>query len=213
MNNLRILVADDHAIVRQGLVSILQQSQMCEHIYEAADGECAVQLALEYKPHVIVMDISMPKVNGLEAVCQIRSQLPECKILVLTMHEEQEYVIRMTQIGVSGYVLKDSASIELLNAVKHLAQGRAYYGSHAAQVLADQCRASSISESPYARLTKREREVFHLIADGKSTKEIARLLDIGFKTAENHRGNVMRKLAVNNAAELVKFAAKNGHLI
>lgn len=211
---IRVLIADDHTILRQGLVSLLSKDSDIRVIAEAADGMEAVQKALELKPAVIVIDISMPELNGMEAVKRLHEQLPEAKVLVLTMHEEQEYVIHMVRAGASGYLLKDSASDELLDAVKALAQGKTYYSQYAASVLASQSQKPVESwQDPYKNLTNREREVFHLIIEGKTTKDIARSLDISVKTAENHRGKVLDKLNVANAAELVRYAAKNSLLL
>lgn len=208
-----VLIADDHTILRHGLVSLLSKDENIRVIAEAADGVEAVKKALELKPAVIVIDISMPEMNGMEAVKRLHEQLPEAKVLVLTMHEEQEYVIHMVRAGASGYLLKDSASDELIDAVKALSEGKTYFSQYAASVLATQYNKPAESwQDPYKNLTNREREVFHLIIEGKTTKEIARSLNISVKTAENHRGKVLDKLNVANAAELVRYAAKN-HLL
>lgn len=213
MKNIRVVIADDHQIVRQGLVSILAQCQQCELVAEASDGPAALEAALHHRPDVVVLDISMPVLNGLEVAQRIHQQLPATKILVLTMHEEQEYVVHMVRAGVSGYLLKDSASIELLEAIQTLASGKPYFGSHASKVLAEHVRSPMAAPLDlYATLTKRERQVFQLVVEGKPTKEIARELAISHKTAENHRGKVLAKLHVKNAVELVKFAAKHGLL-
>ncbi|NUJ40989.1 response regulator transcription factor [Pseudoalteromonas sp. 0303] len=209
-----VLIADDHTILRQGLVSLLSNDPDILVLAEAADGLSAVQKALELKPMVIVIDISMPELNGMEAVKRLHEQLPEAKVLVLTMHEEQEYVIHMVRAGASGYLLKDSASDELIDAVKALAQGKTYFSQYAASVLATMSlKPAEMWDDPYRNLTSREREVFHLIIEGKTTKDIARSLDISVKTAENHRGKVLDKLQVANAAELVRYAAKYNLLI
>ena len=211
---IRVLIADDHTILRHGLVSLLSKDDDIQVVAEAADGLEAVSKALELKPTVIVIDISMPGLNGMEAVKRLNGQLPDTKVLVLTMHEEQEYVIHMVRAGASGYLLKDSASDELIDAVKALAAGKTYYSQYAASVLASQYNKPAENwQDPYKNLTNREREVFHLIIEGKTTKEIARSLDISVKTAENHRGKVLDKLSVANAAELVRYAAKNNLLL
>ncbi|TWX56866.1 response regulator transcription factor [Colwellia hornerae] len=211
---IRVLIADDHTILRHGLVSLLSKDDCIQVVAEAADGLEAVSKALELKPTVIVIDISMPGLNGMEAVKRLNGQLPDTKVLVLTMHEEQEYVIHMVRAGASGYLLKDSASDELIDAVKALAAGKTYYSQYAASVLASQYNQPAENwQDPYKNLTNREREVFHLIIEGKTTKEIARSLDISVKTAENHRGKVLDKLNVANAAELVRYAAKNNLLL
>jgi len=210
---IRVVLADDHEIVRQGLISLLTADGECMVVAQASDGLEALEKTLEHRPQVLVTDISMPKLNGLEVVRRVHQQLPECKILVLTMHEEVEYVVHMVKAGASGFLVKDSASKELTEAVKQLAQGKSYFGQYASQVLAEQYRnPNSDYENPYRNLTDREREVFHLVVQGKTTKEIARALDISTKTAENHRGRIMDKLDVNNTAELVRYAAKKGLL-
>lgn len=210
---IRVVLADDHEIVRQGLISILSADGECMVVAQAADGFEALEKTLEHRPQVLVTDISMPKLNGLEVVRRVHQQLPDCKILVLTMHEEVEYVVHMVKAGASGFLVKDSASKELSEAVKQLAQGKSYFGQYASQVLAEQYRnPNSDYENPYRNLTDREREVFHLVVQGKTTKDIARALDISTKTAENHRGRIMDKLNVNNTAELVRYAAKKGLL-
>ncbi|MCW9027844.1 MAG: response regulator transcription factor [Kangiella sp.] len=211
---IRVMLADDHTILRQGLVSLLSKDSDCVVVAEASNGLEAVAKALEVKPQVAVIDISMPELNGMEVVKRIHDKLSECKILVLTMHEEQEYVIHMVRAGASGYLLKDSASEELIDAVKALASGKTYYSQYAASVLATQySQPDKEWQDPYKNLTQREREVFHLVVDGKTTKDIARALDISVKTAENHRGKVLEKLDVSNTAELVRYAAKHNLLV
>lgn len=210
---IRVLLADDHTILRQGLVSILAKDDECMVVGEASNGIEAVEKAFELEPQIAVIDISMPELNGMEVVKRIHQKLPDCRILVLTMHEEEEYVIHMVRAGASGYLLKDSASEELIQAVKTLASGKSYFSQYAAQVLANQYTQPEKWSDPYKNLTKREREVFHLVVDGKTTKEIARILDISVKTAENHRGKVLDKLDVANSAELVKYAAQHKLLI
>ncbi len=210
---IRVLLADDHTILRQGLVSILAKDDDCMVVGEASNGIEAVEKAFELEPQIAVVDISMPELNGMEVVKRIHQKLPDCRILVLTMHEEEEYVIHMVRAGASGYLLKDSASEELVQAVKTLASGKSYYSQYAAQVLANQYTQPDKWSDPYKNLTKREREVFHLVVDGKTTKEVAKALDISVKTAENHRGKVLDKLKVANSAELVKYAAHHKLLI
>ncbi|WP_417446467.1 response regulator [Kangiella sp.] len=211
---IRVMLADDHTILRQGLVSLLSKDADCTVVAEASNGLEAVEKAFETRPQVAVIDISMPELNGMEVVKRIHDKLPECRILVLTMHEEQEYVIHMVRAGASGYLLKDSASEELIDAVKTLASGKTYYSQYAASVLATQySQPDKEWQDPYKNLTQREREVFHLVVDGKTTKDIARALDISVKTAENHRGKVLEKLGVSNTAELVRYAAKHNLLV
>ena len=208
-----VVVADDHDIVRQGLVSIIEQADDCKVVGQAIDGVEALALLEQLAPNVLVVDISMPKINGLEVVRQASLRFKQSQILVLTMHEEEEYVIHMVRAGASGYLVKSSASQHLLSAIRHLAAGKSYYGQFASQVLAEQyLKPNENLTDPYKNLTEREREVFHLVISGASTKDIARLLDISVKTAENHRGKVLEKLNMHNSVELVRYAAKKGLL-
>lgn len=210
---IRVLVADDHTIVRQGLKNLLDESEDCEVVAEAADGLEAVEQAVSTRPDVVVLDLTMPRLSGLEAVRRIHEQLPDTRILVLTVHEEQEYVIPIVQAGAAGYLVKDSAISELLSAVHALYRGQGYFGPQAAQALAELSRNPGNAPSdPYGRLTPREREVLHLVVEGSTTKEVARILDISVKTAENHRSRVLDKLGVHNTAGLVSYAAKKGLL-
>lgn len=211
MSKIRVLVADDHTILREGVVSLLNASGDCQVVAQAADGISAVELALRFEPDVVVLDLSMPKLNGLEVIRRLGLELDRTRILVLTMHAEEEYVLHVVRAGAAGFLLKDTASTELLTAVRTLAAGRAYYGAHAAQVLARQVhQPQSRIEDPYRDLTAREREVFHLIVEGLTTKEIAKQLDVSTKTAENHRFRAIEKLGVRNTAELIRYAVKHG---
>jgi DNA-binding NarL/FixJ family response regulator len=209
---IRVLVADDHTIVRQGVVSLLEAGGDCNVVAQASDGVEAVEQALSTLPDVAVVDIGMPRLSGLEAVRRIRQESPRTRILVLTMHEEEEYVVHLVRAGASGYLVKDSAANELLAAVRALARGHGYFGPYAARVLAEQYRHPEGAEDPYGALTTRERDVFHLVVDGKTTKEVAKALGISPKTAENHRTRLMEKLGVHNTAELVRYAARRGLL-
>ncbi|MCW8869927.1 MAG: response regulator transcription factor [Proteobacteria bacterium] len=209
-----VYLADDHTIVRQGLVSLLNSYEDCQIVGEAADGIKALKDIIELKPDVAIVDITMPKMNGMELVKQVHAKCPETKLLVLTMHEEEEYVIHMVKAGASGFLLKDSAGEELIDAVKELAQGKSYFSQYAAQVLATQySKPEQDWNDPYKGLTTRERQVFHMVIDGKTTKQISEILYISVKTVENHRGKILEKLKVANTAELVKYAAKKNLLI
>ena len=212
MKPIRVVVADDHTIVREGIVSLLRDGN-CDVIAEAKDGLEAVEKVLTLRPDVVVMDMTMPRLSGLEAVRRIHEKLPSARVLVLTVHEEDEYIIPMVRAGAAGYLVKDSATAELLQAVRTLHSGQAYFGPQAARVLAEQYQNPSADPGdPYGSLTPREREVFHLVAEGKTTKEVARVLDISVKTAENHRSRVIDKLKVNNTAGLVRYAVMHGLL-
>lgn len=210
MKPIKVVVADDHTIVREGIVSLLREGG-CQVLAEAADGLDAVEKTLKFKPDVVVMDMTMPRLSGLEAVRRIHESHPEIRLLVLTVHEEEEYIIPMVRAGASGYLVKDSATSELLSAVRALHQGQAFFGAQASKVLAEQYQNPNADPGdPYGSLTPREREVFHLVAEGRSTKEVARLLDISVKTAENHRSRVIDKLRVQNTAGLVRYAVMHG---
>ena len=208
----RVLVADDHTLVRQGLVSLLVESGECDVVAEAADGLEAVEKARATRPEVAVIDLTMPRLSGLEAVRRIHQELPQIRLLALTVHEEEEYILPIVRAGASGYLVKDSAVAELLAAVRALHAGQGYFGPQAARVLAEQYRQPAPVDDPYGTLSPREREVFHLVVDGRTTKEIARSLGISVKTADNHRCRLMEKLGVHNTAELVRYAARKGLL-
>lgn len=212
MTPIRVVVADDHTIVRQGLVGLLTQGG-CRVVGEAADGLEAVAQVLQWKPDVAVLDLSMPRLGGVEAVRRIHKEDPRIRLLVLTMHKEEEYLLAAVRAGAAGFLVKDAAAAELLQAVGALAAGRTYFGLDAARVLAEGHRRPNPQEDPFAALTPREWEVLHLVAEGRSTKEIAARLDISPKTADNHRTRLMQKLDVHNAAELVRFAAQRGLIL
>ncbi|TZF87200.1 response regulator [Cognatilysobacter lacus] len=210
---IRILIADDHTLVRESLVGLLQSEGDVVVVAQAADGIETVAKALETRPDVVVADLSMPRLGGIEVVRRLREALPDTRVLVLTMHQEDEYVLQAVRSGASGYLVKDSAASELLVAVRNLHAGRGHFGPQAARALAQQLQNPERSaDDPYGRLTAREREVFHLIAEGHTTKEVARELDISAKTAENHRARVLDKVGVRNTAELVRYALRKGLL-
>lgn len=208
---IRVLVADDHTIVREGLVSLLAESGECEIVAQASDGVEALEKARETEPDVAVVDLGMPRLSGLEVVRRIHRDLPRTRVLVLTMHEEEEYVVQAVRAGASGYLVKDTAGTELLAAVRALHAGQGHFGPGPAKALAERYRhPERTPEDPYGSLTPREREVFHLVVEGRTTKEVARELGISAKTAENHRARMMDKLGVHNAAELVLYATRKG---
>lgn len=210
---IRVLIADDHTLVRESLVAALEVGGICEVVAQAADGISAVEMALKMQPDVAIIDLSMPRLGGLEVVRRLRESLPSTRVLVLTMHQEQEYVVHAVRAGASGYLAKDSATSELIDAIRGLHAGRAHYGAFAAQALAEQLqRPDRDVQDPYGSLTPREREVFHLIVEGLTTKEIARRLEVSPKTAENHRLRVIDKIGVRNTAELVRYALRKGLL-
>jgi len=207
---IRVLVADDHTMVRQGLVGILKASEDIEVVGEAADGAEAVDKATKLKPDVVVLDVSMPHLNGLEAARRIREALTGTRVLVLTMHDDEEYVLKMVRAGASGYLLKDSAASELLAGIRALKGGKPYFGPHATRALAEAYQSDRpLADDPFERLTDREREIFQLVVEGKTNAQIADMLFISPKTVDNHRTRMMEKLGVHGTAELVRFAAKH----
>jgi DNA-binding NarL/FixJ family response regulator len=209
----RVLLADDHTMVRESLVGLLQADGDVQVVAQAANGVEAVEKSLQLRPDVVVTDLSMSGLGGLEVIRRLRDALPATRVLVLTMHQENEYVLQAVRAGASGYLVKDSAASELLAAVRSLHAGRAFFGPQAANALAEQLQHPGRGvDDPYGRLTAREREVLHLIAEGMTTKEVARRLGIGVKTAENHRGHVLAKLGLRNTAELVRYAIGKGLL-
>lgn len=213
MAPVRVLLADDHTIVRQGLLGILQASGEVQVVAEAADGNEAVQKALETRPDVVVLDITMPRLNGLEAARRIKKAQPGVRILVLTMHEDEEYVLKMVRAGVAGYLLKETAASELMAAIRALREGKSHFGPHAARVLAEAVQSGrDAPEDPYGRLTDREREIFHLLIEGKTNAQVAEILYISPKTVDNHRTHLMDKLGVHSTAELMRYAARHGLL-
>lgn len=213
MTPIRIVVADDHTLVRDGVISLLDGDGDFEVVGQASDGAQAVDVALAARPDVVVVDLSMPRMNGLEVVRRLHAELPQARLLVLTMHAEAEYVLHAVRAGAQGFLLKDSAKGELLAAVRALAAGNDYFGAHAAGVLARQLKApDALLDDPYRNLTDREREVFHLLIEAMTTKEVARRLDISVKTAENHRARVLEKLDCRNTAEAIRYAVRRGLL-
>jgi two-component system response regulator NreC len=207
---IRVLVADDHAMVRQGIVGILESSAEIEVVAEAGDGAEATRKALETHPDVVVLDVSMPRLNGLEAARRIHEALPQTRILILTMQEEEEYVLRSVRAGASGYLVKDSAASDLLAGIRALNNGFCYFSPLASRAAARaKLTPPPKEEEPYQRLSDRERDVFHLVVEGRTNAQIAVLLAISPKTVDNHRTRLMDKLGLHSVAELVRYAAKN----
>jgi len=213
MSMIRVLIADDHTLVRESLVSVLNASGFCQVVAEAADGVAAVEQAMAVRPDVAIIDISMPRLSGVEVVRRLHAELPATRTLVLTMHEEVEYVLHVVRAGASGFLLKDSATGELIQAVRNLRAGRGHFSANAARVLAEQVHQPTTDlDDPYGNLTSREREVFHLLIVGETSKEIARQLGISVKTAENHRARILEKLKAHNTADVVRYAMRKGLL-
>lgn len=209
----RIILAEDHTILREGLRSLLASSQDLEIVGEAEDGREAVQLAEELKPDLILTDLSMPRMNGMEAIKEIKARSPDTKILVLTVHKNEEYILATLQAGANGYLLKESTHAELLIAVHHVLKGSRYISPGIADKVLEgylQGRKTLKNRTSYDTLTKREREVLKLIAEGYTNKSIADQLCISIKTVEKHRTNLMEKLNLHNVQALIIFAIEKG---
>lgn len=207
---IRVLIADDHALVRDGVRALLAMADDVEVVAEAGDGQEAVARARETVPDVVLLDIAMPGLGGLEAVPLIQRDVPRARILILTQYEHMDYVRRFLRLGVSGYVLKKAAGAELLSAIRAAHRGGLVLDpAIAREALKDADRAEP-ADDPYDALTDRERQVLKLVAEGRSNKEIASLLDVSVKTAMTHREHVMQKLNLHNRTDLTLFAIRRG---
>jgi len=207
----KVLLVDDHTILREGLRMVLDAQPQIKVIGEADDGRQAVELAERLHPDVIVMDIAMPNLNGLEATRQIKRRWPDIRVVILTMHENQQYLVQIVKAGATGAVLKRSAGQELLTAVRAAAHGQSYFSpSIASMMLEDyRVRLGQGIDDPEV-LTEREREVLQLIAEGKSNQDIADHLIVSIKTVQTHRAHIMEKLGMHDRTELVKYAIRTG---
>ena len=213
MGRIRILLADDHTLVRQGLRKLLEERPDWEVIAEAGDGREAVRLAEQHKPDVAILDVAMPLLNGIEATRQITKRVPGTHVLVLSMHADEAYVTQILQAGATGYLLKDSADVDLLKAVGEAAHGRSFFSPAIARVMLDdyvRALADKGVTDRYESLSAREREIFQLIAEAKTNKEIAVLLSVSPSTVETHRAHIMEKLDLHSAAEIVLYAVRRG---
>jgi two-component system response regulator NreC len=213
MSKLRIFLGDDHTILRNGLRKILQERLDWEVVAEAGDGREAVRQVLELQPDITILDIGMPLLNGIEATRQIVRRLPDMQILILSMHANEAYIIQALKAGAKGYLLKDSADIELIRGVAAVSAGKSYFSPAVSKVMLDDYvrhLAEKGIADRYDSLSEREREVFQLIAEGHSNKEIATLLSVSPATIETHRAHILQKLDVHNTAELVLYAVRRG---
>ncbi len=209
----RVLVAEDHAVVREGIRMILDAQDDFEVVGEARDGEEAVRLARQLSPHVVVMDISMPRMNGVEATQEIKRHYPDMQVLILTMHEEESYVFQLLRLGAAGYVLKRAAATDLVEAVRAASRGEAFlYPAVARSVVQDYLDRMRSGEGTgrYDGLTDREREILVLIAEGHTNSQIADRLFISVKTVQTHRAHIMEKLDLHDRSLLVRYAVRKG---
>jgi len=210
---IRILLAEDHTLVRQGFRRMLEDDPRVAVVGEARTGLEAIDQCKELKPDVVVMDLSMPELGGLEATAEILKANPRIKVLILSMYSNEAYVRKAFELGAKGYILKNAIEVDLTRAVMALAEGEAYFSPGISQIVLDSLKTGSFkdtSQDPYERLTLREKEVLQLIAQGKSNKEIATLLNISVNTVAVHRARVMETLGLHRTAELVLYAVKKG---
>jgi DNA-binding NarL/FixJ family response regulator len=209
---IRIVLADDHEIVREGLRSLLEHHTDMEIVAEASDGVSAVEVATEQQPDVIVMDASMPGLNGIEATRQILHHFPKARIICLSMHSESQFVTAMLESGASGYLLKDCASEELIRAIQAVQAGTIYLSPAIGQVVADHFKPGGEYNEPsaFSILSDKERAVLQLLAEGHSTKAVAQRLNLSVKTIASHREHLMQKLAIDSIAGLTKYAIQQG---
>jgi two-component system, NarL family, response regulator NreC len=215
VKQIRILLADDHNVMRRGLRLLLESQPEFKVVSEAADGRQAVEQAAATHPDVAVLDIAMPGLSGIEAAHQVSTMLPDTAIVILSMHSDEGYVLGALQAGAKGYLLKDSAEDDLIEAIKVVSEGKAFFSPEISKMLVEdyvrEIKARG-SRDRYELLTAREREILHLLAEGKSNKDIANLLNISLYTAETHRRNLQEKLNLHSLAELILYAVQKGFI-
>lgn len=213
MNKIRVLLADDHTIVRSGLRLLLERQGDLEVVGEASDGRQTVEMAEQMQPDVVIMDITMPKLNGIEAARQIAGKLAHTRVIILSMHSDESYVMRALQVGIRGYLLKDSTDTDLVNAVYAVSQGKAFFSPEVSRMMVENytmnLRHTTASDS-YELLSTREREVLQLLAEGRSGKEAAAILNVSVSTLETHRNRIFQKLNLQNLPELILYAVRRG---
>lgn len=209
---MRVLLADDHGIVRRGLRSLIEEAGLSV-VAEAADGLEAIRLTEEHRPDLLILDIGMPRLNGIEVAARSQKLDRPPRVIILSMHADESYIIRALAAGARGYLLKDATDEDLLPALRAVASGRPFFSPAVTAVLVEDyvrnLQKRGLSDS-YALLTDREREVLHLLAEGRSNKEVATVLDVGVSTVETHRANLMQKLNLHSTAEIVLYAVRKG---
>lgn len=213
MKTFRVLLADDHSLVRAGIRYLLQSLPDIDVIAEAGDGREALQLIEQLSPDIVLMDIAMPNLNGLEAAVHVSENFPDVRLIILSMHATEEYVLRALRSGASGYLLKDADIMELELAIKAVARGETYISPSVSKHVTDYVRRVGGGTSPLDRLTMRQREVLQLIAEGHTTQEIAQILEISSKTVETHRMQLMTRLDIHDIAGLVRYAIRVGLVV
>lgn len=211
--SIRVLLADDHTIVRDGLRALLEKQPDMTVSGEASDGREAVQIAEENSPDVVVMDIAMPNMNGIEATRRIVATRPSTAVVILSMHQDESYVLRSLKAGARGYLLKDSLRSDVLEAIRSVAQGRSFLTRKVSRLMQEdyirQMEQRGVEDS-YDLLTDREREILQLIAEGRTNKEVANVLNIGLTTVETHRTHILQKLGLHSVPELILYAVRKG---
>jgi DNA-binding NarL/FixJ family response regulator len=212
MPKLRILLADDHTIVRQGLRKVLEEQPDWHVVAEAGDGRDAVRQAEQHNPDVAIIDVAMPLLNGIEVTRQLARRTPNVRVLVLSMHADEAYVTKVLEAGAAGYMLKDSADVDLFQAVGAVSQGKTFFSPAVARLMqSEHARPrSDAAIDRYETLSEREREIFQLVAECLTNKEIASMLSISLSTVETHRGRIMEKLDLHSAAEIALYAVRRG---
>jgi two-component system response regulator NreC len=210
---IRIILADDHTVMRSGLRLLLERQPNLEVVGEASDGKQAVDLAAAQKPDVVIMDIAMPHLNGVEAARQIAQRNPQTAIAILSMHSDESYVIRSLKAGARAYLLKDSAEADLIEAIRAITEGKSFFSPAVRKLLKEDYMhqlAEVGAEDTYELLTPREREVLQLVAEGKSNKDVANLLNLSLYTVETHRTHILQKLNLHSVPELILYAVRKG---
>jgi DNA-binding NarL/FixJ family response regulator len=212
----RVVLADDHSVVRQGLRAWLERSGHVQVVGEAADGREAVAMVEQLQPDVVIMDIAMPMLNGIDATAQITRRNPDTKVIILSMHADESYILRALGAGAKGYLLKESTETDVLPAVQSVRDGKPYFTPSIARLLLEDymrsLKQNNLQDS-YDLLTEREREVLQLLARGKSNKEVAQILELSPHTIDSHRTNMMQKLNLHNTAEIVLYAVRKGIIV
>ena len=213
---MRVLLADDHAIVRRGLRSLLESEPGLSVVAEASDGLEALRLAEEHDPDLVILDVGMPKLNGIDVAARLQKLKRPPQVIILSMHADESYIIRALSAGARAYLLKDATDEDLLPAVRTVAAGKPFFSPTVTGVLVEdyvrQLQTRGLTDS-YHLLTDREKEVLQLLAEGRSNKEVAALLNLGLSTVETHRGNLMQKLNLHNTAEIVLYAVRKGIIV
>jgi DNA-binding NarL/FixJ family response regulator len=213
MNPIRILLADDHTVIRRGLRALLERQDGFTVVAEASDGREAVETAAAMNPDVAVIDIGMPNLNGIEAASRITEKHPETTVVILSMHVDESYVLRALKAGARGYLLKDAPEEDLINAIRAVHQGKAFFSPEISKMLAEdymrQMRQRGVEDS-YELLTPREREILQMLGEGNSNKDVATKLNLSLHTVETHRGNVLEKLNLHSTAEMILYAVRKG---